>query len=84
MNNARHICEAAMLALLHGQRVTLSIPAAESWPKGWPRGELLSVQPHGVKNVSFDPLKVLGFFQRTILEERRAQSWTGFELGGST
>jgi hypothetical protein len=39
-------------------RMTLTLPAGEKY-KGFPRGELLSVNPAGGRNYSFDPLKVL-------------------------
>ena len=54
---------AALCAILDGTDMTLTLPAGEKWPQGWPRGELLSVTATG-KNVSFDPLKVLAFMQR--------------------
>ena len=53
----------AVSAILAGTDLTLHLPAKEKWPQGWPRGELLSVNEKG-KNISFDPLKVLGFMQR--------------------
>lgn len=54
---------AALRAILDGTDITLTLPAGEKWPRGWPRGELLSVTATG-KNVSFDPLKVLALMQR--------------------
>ncbi len=54
---------AAIGAILAGTDMTLTLPAGEKWPQGWPRGELLSVTPTG-RNVSFNPLKVLAFMQR--------------------
>ena len=53
----------AVAAILAGTDLTLHLPKGEKWPQGWPRGELLSVNDIG-KNLSFDPLKVLGFMQR--------------------
>ena len=57
------LASAATRAILAGTDITLHLPAGETWPPGWPRGELLSVNGGG-KNFSFDPLKVLAFMQR--------------------
>jgi hypothetical protein len=43
--------------------VTLS---SKKFPKGFPRGELLSVNPTtGVRNTAFDPVKVLAWVHKT-------------------
>lgn len=66
------LCDAAVQALLAGQNVTLGLPAGWVKPKGWPRGELLSVNPHNhVRNYSHDPLRVLAWVQRAV--KQRAQ-----------
>lgn len=54
---------AALCAILQGTDVTLNLPLEEKWPKGWPRGELLSVNDTG-KNYSFNPVKVLSFMHK--------------------
>lgn len=58
------LCHACTQALIAGQRVTLSLPLGKTWPRGWPRGELLSVGTDGHRNVSYDPLRVLAWVQR--------------------
>ena len=42
----------ASQAIVGGTSLTLSIPSTEKWPKGWPRGELMSVNDKGIKNYS--------------------------------
>ena len=54
----------AVGAILAGTDLTLHLPAGEKWPRGWPRGELLSVNVDKGRNISFDPLKILGFMQK--------------------
>ena len=44
--------------------MTLHLPTGQKWPPGWPRGKLLSVTSTG-RNVSYDPIKVLAYMQRT-------------------
>jgi len=58
-------CIAAHLAGL--DRITLTLPKGEKYP-GFPRGELLSVNPAGDRNYSFDPLKILMWLR----EQQRA------------
>lgn len=58
------LAAAAAGAILAGTDMTLHLPAGKKWPQGWSRGQLLSVTDLG-RNVSYDPLKVLAFMQRT-------------------
>lgn len=58
------LCAACTQALMAGQNITLSLPKGERWPHRFPRGELLSVGTNGARNVSFDPLRVLGWVQQ--------------------
>lgn len=39
--------------------ITLTFPAGVKQIKGFPRGELLSINPQGLRNYSFDVLKML-------------------------
>ena len=74
---------AALCAILDGTDMTLTLPAGEKWPQGWPRGELLSVTATG-KNVSFDPLKVLAFMQRLgKLDNGKAPNAVGEATGAA-
>ena len=59
----QEIAARAVSAILQGTDLTLHLPTGEKFPKGWPRGELLSMNDKG-KNFSFDPLKILGFMQK--------------------
>lgn len=52
------LCDAAVAAILRGTRITLTRPKGAAWPKGFPRGQLLSVGAKG-ENRSFDPVTVL-------------------------
>lgn len=47
-------------AVLAGQQ-TVTISATGKKPKGFPRGELLSVGSNGVRNYAHDPIKVLAW-----------------------
>ena len=59
------LAAAAVSAILVGTDLTLTLPDKEKWPNGWPRGELLSVNPKTkMRNYSFNPLKVLAFMQK--------------------
>lgn len=42
-------------------RITITVTGAR--PKGFPRGELLSVSTNGHKNYSVDPVKVIGWMR---------------------
>lgn len=66
--NVPELAAQCCAAILCGQRITLSLPKGASWPARFPRGELLSVNPAGVRNVSHDPLKVLAWVQRATLD----------------
>lgn len=66
---AEKLCAAAVAAILHGTDITLNLPTGEKWPKGWPRGELLSVNATG-QNRSFDPATVLAHVQKFVRAER--------------
>ena len=60
---------ACIVAVMAGQdRMTLSEVKGKP-PKGFPRGELLSVGTNGARNRSVDPLKVLAW-----LREQRKKS----------
>ena len=63
------LCAAAVAAILHGTDITLNLPTGEKWPKGWPRGELLSVNDIG-QNRSFDPVKVLAHVQKFVRDDK--------------
>lgn len=56
-----HLCIKAYLARQDG--ITLSFPAGAKPIKGFPRGELLSVNPQGVKNYSFDVIKMFSWLR---------------------
>jgi hypothetical protein len=70
--NIEQLCFDCARALLAGTNITLSLPKGASWPKGFPRGELMSVHPEGAHNVSFDPARVLTWLQRTVRAENAA------------
>lgn len=58
---------ACITAHLGGQdHVTLTFPKGAKIPKGFPRRELLSVNPAGDRNYSFDPLKVLMWLREQL------------------
>lgn len=56
--------EACALGL---NRVTIAVTGVR--PKGFPRGELLSVGTNGQKNYSVDPVKVIGWMRDEIQRE---------------
>tara|TARA_R110000868_G_scaffold74752_4_gene216282 strand:+ start:1170 stop:1394 length:225 start_codon:yes stop_codon:yes gene_type:complete len=53
----------AVAAILAGTDLTLHLPKGAKFPKGWPRGDLLSVTDKG-RNYSYDPLKLLAYIQK--------------------
>lgn len=55
----------AVDCLLAGCTVSLTLSRGEK-PKGFPRGELLSVASDGSRNYAFDPLKVLAWVGREV------------------
>ena len=61
---AEILAASAAGAILAGTDMTLHLPTGQKWPPGWPRGKLLSVTSTG-RNVSYDPIKVLAYMQRT-------------------
>ena len=60
------LCFNCTKSIITGHGITLGIAAGERWPKGFPRGELLSVGADGIRNVSFDPLRVLAWVQKQV------------------
>ncbi len=50
-------CAAAILA----GRPTVTVSARGKQPKGFPRGELLSVGTNGARNCAIDPVKLLAW-----------------------
>lgn len=72
--NVSELCLESAKAVLHGQQLTLTLPAGQRRPAGFPRGELLSVNQAGDRNVSFDPVKVLAWLQKST---RAAQAIYG-------
>lgn len=52
--------------ILAGQR-TLTVSTKGKPPKGFPRGELLSVGTDGAKNYAVDPIKTLAWARKRIL-----------------
>ena len=64
---ASDLADAALEAIKsRGDRMTLTLPPSFKAPPGWPRGELLSVNGAGERNVSFDPEKLLAYAVREI------------------
>jgi hypothetical protein len=61
--NIEQLCFDCARAVIAGTGITLSLPKGERWPAGFPRGELLSVNLQGVRNVSFNPVRVLAWVQ---------------------
>ena len=61
--NIEQLCFDCARAVIGGTGITLSLPKGERWPAGFPRGELLSVNLQGVRNVSFNPVRVLAWVQ---------------------
>lgn len=69
--NVPELVAACAGAVLAGTTVTLSLPAGLArWPQGFPRGELLSVSADGVRNVAFDPVRVLAWVQKATKNMR--------------
>jgi hypothetical protein len=69
-------------AVLAGTTVTLSLPKGEKWPPGFPRGELLSVNAEGLRNVAFDPVRVLAWVQQATRNARAI--YGGFDVTQAT
>lgn len=63
--DVRSISFFAVDCLLAGCAVSLTLSRSER-PKGFPRGELLSVGSDGSRNYAFDPLKVLAWVGREV------------------
>ena len=63
------ICTHALVAGL--RTVTLSLPSGVKWPKGFPRGELLSINPAGLRNYAVDPVKVLAWLSAIEINPQR-------------
>lgn len=61
--NVQDLCFECARAVVEGRYMTLSLPEGGKWPAGFPRGELLSVNMHGTKNASFNPVRVLAWVQ---------------------
>jgi len=61
--NIEQLCFDCARAVIAGRNITLSLPYGDRWPAGFPRGELLSVNSHGARNVSFNPVRVLAWVQ---------------------
>lgn len=64
----RSICFFATECLLAGCTVSLTLSRGKK-PKGFPRGELLSVCSDGARNYAFDPLKVLAWASREAAQD---------------
>ena len=47
-------------------RMTLTLPPKWKPPRGFPRGELLSVNAAGERNVSLDAMRVLAWCERNL------------------
>lgn len=69
-------------AVLGGTTVTLSLPKGAKWPHGFPRGDLLSVNHQGLRNVAFDPVKVLAWVQQSTKNMRAIHD--GFRVTPTT
>ena len=63
--NVQELCFECAKAVIEGRHMTLTLPKGRRWPAGFPRGELLSVNLHGDKNASFNPVRVLAWVQDT-------------------
>lgn len=64
MIDVEKACLLAAACLVRSMTITLTHPAGEKPPKGFPRGELLSIGTDGCRNVAYDPLKILTWVQR--------------------
>lgn len=71
--NLAALVMACSTTIIAGQK-TVALSAVK-FPKGFPRGELLSVNPiNGLQNVAFDPVKVLAWVHREIMAANRAST----------
>ena len=68
--NVPELVSACAAAVLAGHPITLTLPKGARWPHGWPRGELLSVNVQGDRNVSFDAVRVLAWVQNATRSMR--------------
>lgn len=66
----RQMAELAVEAILDGGRMTMVLPQKVRWPKGFPRGTLLSETELRGRVYSFDPLKILAFIQQAHREDQ--------------
>lgn len=66
VSHMEQLCFDCARCVLAGGNITLSLPKGEKWPAGFPRGELLSENLEGARNVSFDPVRVLAWAQKAI------------------
>ena len=60
-NELESLCILAYLA--RRDSITLTFPKGAKQIKGFPRGELLSVNPEGLQNYSFDIIKMLAWLK---------------------
>jgi len=60
-NELESLCILAYLA--RRDSITLTFPKGVKQIKGFPRGELLSVNPEGLQNYSFDVMKMLAWLK---------------------
>lgn len=63
--NIEELCFNCARAVIAGTGITLSLPKGARWPDKFPRGELLSVNLEGTRNVSFNPVRVLAWVQQS-------------------
>ena len=64
------VCSHALRAGL--PTITLSLQSGIKWPKGFPRGELMSVNPTGMRNYAVEPAKVLAWLRANEQPQRMA------------
>ena len=64
--NIEQLCFDCARAVIAGTNITLSLPYGDRWLAGFPRGKLLSVNHQGVRNVSFNPVRVLAWVQDQV------------------
>lgn len=70
---ASELAALAAQCIAAGQsRVTLTLPKGWVSPKGFPRGELLSVNRAGERNVSFVALRLMAWMEREIRQHQRS------------
>lgn len=55
------VAECAAVVLAGGRTVTISVTG--KIPRGFPRGELLSVGTNGARNYAIDPIKLLAWIR---------------------